>query len=108
MTSLELHNLLRRMETDGLLKRFAMYGRGEVYDSSDRALHPIASPIDQHEWSGSLHGEKPNVCFDQPVFRELAALVAIDKPDRIEFLERQSKLRHKLFDSATTSTPGQR
>jgi hypothetical protein len=44
---------------------------GPIPDSSHPAVHPLASPIDQHEYNPQTHPPKPLIQFDRPVFQEL-------------------------------------
>lgn len=50
---------------------------GPIPDSSHPAVHPLASPIDQHEYDPGAHSPKPLVQFDRPVFQELVCFARL-------------------------------
>lgn len=72
MTVLELHECFAQLPD---IERWVICGRGHVFDSLDSAVHPLASPVDQHAWDARIHPDKPAIDFQFPVFRETLCLV---------------------------------
>lgn len=75
MTLLEFHNILMPMVSEGLIKRFSLYGLYPVTSSDDSTIHNIDSKIDQHDWNNNEHTPKQVVDFTIPVYREVLAIV---------------------------------
>lgn len=82
MTSLELHNVLNPLLRSDKLKRFLIFFKSKISDSDHNAVHPLPSPIDQHEYEEKIHGYKSSTKFFFPVFRETGAII-LTKSDRI-------------------------
>lgn len=98
MTTLELHNIVRKLEKP---KRWRTYARTVIADSDDTAVHPLASPPDQNAYDPSLHGAKPTVHFSCPVYRQIGAIVLLkDDPDLLSEIEKKTKWTKVLYDSA--------
>ena len=97
MTSLEFHRVMNRLPK---VKRWRLYGRRPIRNSIDPAVHPLASPADQHEWVSGQHPPKPEVTFTQPVFSQIGCIAILqDNPDLLAELERRAKWDRMLFDS---------
>ena len=79
MSSLVFHNVLSQLRNRGLLSDFSIHARGPIDDSDDRRIHPIESPIDQHEYDPDMHPPKrAGFRFEFPVYYELVVFVSID------------------------------
>lgn len=50
---------------------------GEVSDSDDPAIHPLASARNQHEHDPDLHQKKPRCVFGPSLFREIVCMVKV-------------------------------
>lgn len=72
MTTLELHECISSIRD---VDRWAIYGRDQIFDSIHSAIHPVASPDDQHAWEADIHPPKPTVEFNFPVYRETVCLI---------------------------------
>lgn len=72
MTTLEFHNIISRMPK---VKGWGMYSRKPISKSSNNAIHPLSSPINQHEYNESEHPPKPTVRFGEPVFHEVVLII---------------------------------
>lgn len=62
---------------------YMFYPVGRATDSGDPMFLPLGAPPDQHEFKEDLHGPKPLVAFDRPVYRAFD-IVALTTPGRIE------------------------
>lgn len=74
ITSLDLYGFFRDLQARGAVTRFIIFFRSSIEDPLHPALHPIASPIDQHEWEGLRHKAKPDGLLDFPVYTECGAI----------------------------------
>ena len=64
------------------LVSYVLQARLPITDSSDPAIHPLASPPDQHDYSPEIHPPKPAVVFAPPlhkrrVYREFVCVVRL-------------------------------
>ena len=51
--------------------------REVLMDSSDPAIHPLASPINQHEYIPEVHPEKSFITFSPPLYKEIVCYVRL-------------------------------
>jgi len=58
MTSLEFWILLRDLKEAGLPITFSLHARKQIFNSKDPYVHPLTSPIDQHDYDAKLHPPK--------------------------------------------------
>ena len=72
--------------SEGLIKRFSLYGLYPVSGSADSAVHNLDSKIDQHEWKTDEHTPKQIIDFKIPVYREVLAILDLSgsATDKIE------------------------
>lgn len=98
MTLLQFHNILMPMVSEGLIKRFALYGLDPVTSSEDLAIHNLDSNIDQHEWNIEEHTPKQIIEFTIPVYREVLAIVDLNG-NATEQVESKLKPAVKFFTS---------
>jgi polysaccharide pyruvyl transferase WcaK-like protein len=97
MSSLQLHRAVSRIAK---VKRFRLYARGPILDSSDAAVHPLSSPPDQHDWTAEAHPAKKNETFAMPVYRQVGCIAVMkDDPDLLTRLEASTKWSALLYDS---------
>ena len=59
------------------LEDFLILGRTPVNDSLDDSIHPLDSPIDQHQYDPHEHPPKPSMRFKAPLHREMICLVRL-------------------------------
>jgi SAM-dependent methyltransferase len=78
MTTLEFHNILKKILEKGAIKRFSIYGFKKVKSSSDPAIHSIWSACDQHEWKKSKHPHKKLIDFELDIYRHLSVVIDIN------------------------------
>lgn len=69
----ELSDILRRIGLDD----HVMLVREPIYDSSHPAIHPLASPRDQHAYDPAVHPSKPFVELKRRAFREIVCFVQL-------------------------------
>lgn len=87
MTSLEMSISLRNLKNQQLINGYRFFGRKQILDSSDIAVHPISSEHNQHFYDEKIHGIKDsNVIFKIPIFHEFLALIYHEdcEPDELE------------------------
>lgn len=97
MTSLELHRIMCSIPK---VKRWKIYGRKIIADSSDAAVHPLISAPNQHGWKAGRHKPKPEIIFGEKVFYQLGCIAVLnDNPEIFDDIERRAKWSEVLFDS---------
>ena len=74
MTVAGFVEVLDELTIAGDLSGYVVLGRGAIGGSDDDAVHPMASPRDQHAYAADQHGPKPPASFDFPVYRELVVI----------------------------------
>jgi hypothetical protein len=77
MTSLDFYTILAPELAVGRISGFRILGRSRVGHSGDSSLLPLATPINQHEYSEEIHGKKPCVDISEEVFKEIIVRVDI-------------------------------
>ncbi len=100
MTSLELWLVLRDLKEEGLPITFSLHAYRLIPDSSDPRIHPLASPVNQFDYTADVHPPKDQfVQFDNNVFYELICLITLPGFDHVEQLK---KLRYNrtIIDSS--------
>ena len=73
---LTTHQLREILQDLGLVDHVFLSGT-PIRDSRDRAVHPLESPPEQHDYVRAIHPEKPSVRFDVDVYREFACFVRL-------------------------------
>lgn len=97
MTALELHRVMSKMKKP---KRWRIYARNRITDSSHPAIHPLSSPPDQHDWQKGTHSLKPKLTFDVPVYQQIGCVAYMrDDPELITSIEKASPWTDVLYDS---------
>lgn len=92
MTSLELWLVLRDLVREGLCLNYSIHAYKPIEHPSNPCVHPLTSPIDQHEYNSDIHPHKPlTVDFENNVFHELICLITLGDNDHSELL---TKLRY--------------
>jgi SAM-dependent methyltransferase len=98
MSTMSLYQMLRDLRTAGHLARFSIHARGHIQSSADPRIHPLQSPIDQHQYDPARHPPKPpEVHFEVPVYYETVALVTMTGVDHREPFRRLG-LDYCLFE----------
>lgn len=103
MTTLDFYRIMR-----GNLKirRWGLYARRRIVDSSDPAVHTLDSPAAQHNWSEDTHPPKPAITFSVPVFYQVGCVAIVnDEPDLLRDLEKRADWTDWLFDSRKGYNP---
>jgi hypothetical protein len=106
MQSIELHNVLSRLNDQHKILRFLIFFRSEIKDSSHAAVHPLSSPVDQHQWNPQLHNPKPDYKFTFPVYGETGAIILPKRDildDHVDAFLRSCMI---AFDSAVKTPSG--
>jgi hypothetical protein len=70
----ELMELFKRL---GLIE-YAIFPRGLMIDASDDQIVPLSAPSNTKKYDLSLHGPKPNVRFDRPIFGQYDIFIRIN------------------------------
>ena len=102
MTLLEFHNMLMPMVTEGLIKRFSLYGLYPVTSSEATTIHNLDSKMDQHTWNNEEHTPKRIIEFTIPVYREVLAIIDLSG-NATEKVESKLKPATKFFTSDSAS-----
>lgn len=78
---------LKYQHLDEILKSigqtdYVFFDNSAVPDSSHPTIHPLESPIDQHDYDPATHPEKPELSFPSPLYREMVCCIKLkDFPD---------------------------
>jgi len=100
MTSLEFHNILHPFLQEGLIDRFAIYGRKPIKKSKDVALLNLSEPQNQSKWDKKIHSPKPKTSsFDFKAFYDLIVIINLNGFDAIETYKKKIKPDHLIYDS---------
>lgn len=100
MTSLEFHNILNPFLEQGLIDRFAIYGRKPIKSSKDVALLDLSEPQNQSRWDKKLHKPKPKIkSFDFKSFYDLIVVINLNGFDAIDTYKDKIKPSHLIYDS---------
>ena len=98
MDLLAFYQVLRQLPKDW---EWDIYARSEVHDSTHSCIHPLSSPIDQHDYNPDVHPQKPVHHFTEPVFKETVCFIY--RPDiDAEALAKKVKLL-KLLQTSKNS-----
>ena len=68
---------LRKILLDMGLEDYVMMGCQRITDSSNPAIHPLNSPINQRAYDSEVHSDKPFVRFHRPIYREIVCYVRL-------------------------------
>jgi len=99
MTTLQFYTALRTMRESREIGNFSIHFRGPIQSSMHEAVHPITSPIDQHNYDPLKHPPKPKyVQFDYPVFSEVFVFISKAGTDHYYFFGKV-KFDHTIFES---------
>jgi len=105
MSAADLVKALEALVAEGPLQHFAVWGCDPIRSSDHPSVHPLSSPMDQHQYEESAHGPKPLAePFDFPVYRECVAagFVSVTSSAAIEIRE-QAKSWHLIASSMSPS-----
>jgi hypothetical protein len=107
MSALDAYKVCRDSLSRGLMKSFAIMGRGPIATSEHDDVVPLTAPVDSQSYIPTM-GLKPNVIFGTPVYQELVIDIVIDDSEDREILFK--KLNDKaplttLFASPSHSLP---
>lgn len=75
MKATDFHTILGDLLLHQKIQRYVLFARTPITDSVDPTVHPVSSPIDQHEWQAEKHESKPYYKFLVPVYREIGAVI---------------------------------
>ena len=85
MSTMSLYQILRDLRAAGHLARFSIHARERILSSADPRIHPLQSPIDQHQYDPARHPSKPpEIAFDVPVYYETVAFITMAGVDHRE------------------------
>jgi hypothetical protein len=87
LTTSQLTRIFRKLG----LRDTRMFVRGAITHSSNEALHPLDSPLDQHGYDPSVHPPKETFQLRVPVFREIVACVRLSDVPWTEILPDQDE-----------------
>lgn len=100
MTSLEFHNILHPFLKEGLIDRFAIYGRKPIKKSKDVALLSLIEPQDQSRWDKKIHRKKPNISeFNFKAYYDLIVIINLNGFDAIKTYKAKIKADDLIYDS---------
>ncbi|RFP90972.1 hypothetical protein DZK27_01495 [Rhodobacteraceae bacterium 63075] len=77
MSSLQLYLPLKRMQDEGLISAFSIWGNTPVKGSGDSVVVPLDSPLDRHHYDPETDMPKADIEFDFPCYREVMAYVSV-------------------------------
>jgi len=98
MSTMTLFQILRDLKAKGHLDWFSVHARDRILSSADPRIHPLQSPIDQHEYDPARHPPKPaEIVFDVPVYYETVAFITMPGVEHREPF-RKFRVDVALFD----------
>jgi hypothetical protein len=103
MSTLDFYTILVQLKNAGHIGNFSIHLKGPILSSADNAIHPVASPRDQHQYNFALHPAKPmHLKFDFPVFAEVMVLISKPGVDHYRPFGK-AKYDETVFDSGAAS-----
>jgi hypothetical protein len=75
MRQQDFHEILGDLLARRKIQRFILFHRSLITDSTDPAVHPLSSPVNQHQWDPAKHETKSTFKFHIPVYREIGAVI---------------------------------
>ena len=100
MTSLEFHNILNPFLEQGLIDRFAIYGRRQIKASKDVALLSLNEAENQSRWDKKKHHRKPKIReFNFKAFYDLIVIINLNGFDAINTYKSRVKPDQLIYDS---------
>jgi hypothetical protein len=97
MSSVAIYEILRDIKESGDIHEFSIYAKKPITCSDDPRIHPLSSPVDQHEYNPSVHPPKPiDIEFEFPLFYEIYAL-AFTSDFKDEKLISRLRIDEKLY-----------
>lgn len=75
---------IKEILDDFPIERYDLMVLDTIKNSSDSRIHPLSSPMDQHEYLPSVHPPKKQVRFSRPIFREFICYVNLGEIDNWE------------------------
>ncbi len=70
-------NILGGVLEEYNFRPFEIFVRLPVTSSEDQSIHPISSPVDQHEYNEKTHPYKKIIEFNVPVYKEIVCYVRL-------------------------------
>ena len=80
MKAADFQDILDDLLAAGQIQRYILFNRTPIANSHDPCVHPLSSPIDQHQWEEGKHEPKEYREFDMPVYREIGAVIHTRAP----------------------------
>ncbi|MBR5230847.1 MAG: hypothetical protein IKW00_01215 [Clostridia bacterium] len=77
MTSYDFFRICKRLREGGTIKDFVIFKAHPIRRSSDPRIHPIDSPINQHEYDRSKHPVKPMHIRLKDVYENIGLLLIL-------------------------------
>lgn len=100
MSSLALYHILRDLKRRGEIGHYSIHARYPISSSADPAIHPLGSPVNQHDYDPARHPPKRmDIKFQFPVYRETAAWITMKGVDH-RALARRVTMHETLYDEA--------
>ena len=101
MTTLDFHCILEPLRKRNLIVGYRMFARDEIKNSRDPAIHPLASPRNQHGYDDTIHPPKPkrSIKFKEPVFSEIQILIDVQANDSLAGFRARYPEAREIFSS---------
>lgn len=78
MTSYDFYKICRNMYYRDTIKDFVIFGTVAINDSSNNYIHPIDSPINQHEYNEKIHPPKDNNITFNGLYKDINVLMILN------------------------------
>ncbi len=101
LRSSDLERILEQLGLDQHQMHFATL----ISSSRDEAIHPLASPRNQHQYDPARHPEKSVSRFRYPVYREIVCCVRLRDVPGWERLVQRVRVKKKAVASAPRTRP---
>lgn len=92
----DFQGILEDLLAQGQIRRFILFNRTKIADSDNPCVHPLSSPINQHQWEAGKHDPKEYCVFHTPVYREIGAVIHTRAP-RLDEKPRRCLLSCDVF-----------
>lgn len=101
MTSFDFHYILESLRQREAISGYRIFARDRIQTSRNSAVHPLASPRNQHAYDAKVHPPKPKrvVLFREPVYSEIQLLIDVQPNEALAGFRKKYPKSQCIFSS---------
>lgn len=98
-SSYEFYKILEECRQEKHIKDYVIFYNELIKNSQDPIIHPLTSPIDQHDYDENIHDQKRKTKF-KGVYKEIGVLIALKDDVPIdEYIQKATFNKKIVYDS---------